>query len=67
MCNGWDGLKEQYKAMKGQTYVIRNGSTGRFICNKEGNKKIFYSLDEAKVYIRTHYLSSIYCICPNEE
>ena len=63
----WDELKEQYKVMKGQTYVIRNGSTGKFICDSQGEKKIFYDIGEAKNYIRLHNLSSLYCICPNEE
>lgn len=63
----WSDLKEQYESLKGQTYVIKNSNTGQFICNSQGEVKVFYDIAEAKTYIRAKCLSSIYCICLNEE
>lgn len=63
----WEEIREQTNKLKNTKYVIRNGSTGQFLCDNFGNIKIFYDIGEAKSYIRLKNLSSTYCICPFEE
>lgn len=55
-------MQEKYQEIKGLKFAIENTSTGKYICDEKGDTKTFYSVDEAKCYIRHHKLTSIFAI-----
>ena len=60
--NGWEKFRQEAKESKIAKFGIKNNSTGSFICDMNGNVKKFSSMDEAKLYINHHNLSSFYQI-----
>ena len=63
MCNTWNDLKEQIPKVENRKFRIKNTNTGKYICDEKGRDKLFNSADEAKLYIKTHRLTSIFEIC----
>lgn len=62
----WEDLKEQIPKIENRKFVIKNTNTGKYICDERGNTKLFCNADEAKLYIKTHHLTSIFEICDVE-
>ena len=60
----WNDLKEQVP--KCRKFVIKNTSTGKYICDEKGEAKIFNNIEEAKLHIRIHRLTSMFEICDVE-
>lgn len=59
----WEDLKEQIPKIENRKYKIKNTNTGKYICDEKGETKIFNNAEEAKLYIRTRHLTSIFEIC----
>ena len=54
----WNELRNKANEIKKTKYAIRNNGTGKYLCNAFGEMKIFYDVEEAKVYIQAKRLSS---------
>ena len=59
----WNEMREKIKKIKNEKYVIKNCSTGNYICDSKGEIKIFHNPDEAKMYIKIHRLTSMFELC----
>lgn len=56
----WQELKDQIKEMKKLKFKIYNGQTGKYVCNRYDQIRIFDTKEEAVAYIRYNNLSNVY-------
>jgi len=53
----WGELKEQVIKTK---YKLYNGQTGKYVCDKNGDVRIFDTKEEIVAYIQHNHLSNVY-------
>ena len=54
----WNELKDKANEFRRIKYAIRNGSTGKYLCDAFGEVKVFNNPEDAKLYIQAKRLSS---------
>ena len=58
MGRSWVKIKEEEKTPEERKVIIKNTSTGQYLCDENGNIKLFNTPLEAKRYINIHRLAN---------
>ena len=54
----WNEMKDKANELRKIKYAIKNGNTGKYLCDIFGEVKVFDNPEDAKLYIQTKKLSS---------
>lgn len=54
----WNEMKDKANEFRRIKYAIKNGSTGKYLCDAFGEVKVFNNPGDAKLYIQAKRLSS---------